>query len=446
MTEDPSIPPYPESFISYAQFHHRPALRRTSPNTFLSASLIAFWVWMAAVLLGAFALLAWAVASSAFAAASPVLGILMLAAASYLLRGVRRARAVAGLNYLEQAVRLNLPLPPMLLAAERAEQGRLRKKLHRLRAHLEDGQPLADALDDALPGRPPRVISLVAAAEQTGRLPSTLGRLVAELRRPAWRDPSRAILLRWYPPVLVLGITAVLGVFSLFVAPKITEIFRDFGIEVPRLTLATLRVWTWLGGPLGVLVALIALAGSGRMLGDAVAPGWARGNLGPLADVPGWVAWWLPVAGSVQRSRGLADVCHVLADSVASGRPIHSALRDASGLGVNPVLRHRLARWADGVESGTPLADAAREARMPRTVYGLLATTSARGAADAAEVFEFLARYYEGRFSRAAALLEAAVVPAMVLFFAFFVASATVGMFLPMVELMDRVGGLTGFN
>jgi hypothetical protein len=67
-------------------------------------------------------------------------------------------------------------------------------------------------------------------------------------------------------------------------------------------------------------------------------------------------------------------------------------------------------------------------------------------AADAAGTFEFLARYYDGRFSRAAALLEGAVVPAMVFFFAFFVASAALGMFLPLVDLMNRVGELSGFN
>src|SRR5205085_9624302 len=98
------------------------------------------------------------------------------------------------------------------------------------------------------------------------------------------------------------------------------------------------------------------------------------------------------------------------------------------------------------VEQGKSVSDAAREAGLPRLVVGMLATTSARGAADAAGTFEFLARYYDGRFSRAAALLEGAMIPAMVFFFAFFVVSAALGMFIPLIDLLNRVGDLSGFN
>jgi type II secretory pathway component PulF len=76
----------------------------------------------------------------------------------------------------------------------------------------------------------------------------------------------------------------------------------------------------------------------------------------------------------------------------------------------------------------------------------MLATTSARGAADAPATFEFLARYYDGRFSRAAALIEAAMVPAMVFVFAFLVGSVVLGLFLPLIDLINRVTDLTGFN
>ena len=88
---------------------------------------------------------------------------------------------------------------------------------------------------------------------------------------------------------------------------------------------------------------------------------------------------------------------------------------------------------------------------MPDLLVGMLEPASARPAGgrsgtDVREAFDFLARYYDGRFSRASMLLEASAVPAMVVFFAVFVGSAALGLFLPMIELSDRISNLSGFN
>jgi type IV pilus assembly protein PilC len=228
--------------------------------------------------------------------------------------------------------------------------------------------------------------------------------------------------------------------------PKFEGLFRDYKIEIPAITHFITLLWFYVIGPLGVIVALLTLLVTGRMAAEAVVPVFARVNFGAAGELPELLAWWTPVARGVVRNRGLADVCHVLADAAAAGRPMHAALRDAALLGVNVVLRRRLRRWAEGVEQGAPLAEAARDAGMPRLACGMLATTSARGAADAPATFEFLARYYDGRFSRAAALIEAAMVPAMVFVFAFLVGSVVLGLFLPLIDLINRVTDLTGFN
>ncbi|MEI4927288.1 hypothetical protein Q8G50_32740, partial [Klebsiella pneumoniae] len=61
-------------------------------------------------------------------------------------------------------------------------------------------------------------------------------------------------------------------------------------------------------------MAVAALFITGRMVAEAVAPHWLRVNAGPLGYPPQWLAWHTPVVATVVRSRGLADVCHVLAD------------------------------------------------------------------------------------------------------------------------------------
>ena len=442
--DDPSNPPEP--VIQYAGFHHSHVSSLKQQSSFLAAVFSLIWIVGAIAVLGGTVFLVWVLTSNLIAGASPVLMILIMIAMGAFFRGVNRARAVAALNYLEQAVRLNLPLPQMMRAAELGERGAMRKRMRRLGELLEDGHGVAGALDHAAPGLPPRAIGLIVAGERNGRLASTLARLAVELRRPPQRDPSRGILLRWYPPILVLAVSGALFFLAVFVMPKLEHIFRDFNMSMPPVTRAVLGTAVWLGPPVVIVMCVLVLMFGARVIGELFAPRWTKAHLRLAGDLPGLLGWWVPVARGVVRSRGLADVCHVLADAASAGRALPAALRDAARLGVSVVLRRRVDRWAEGVERGEPLSAAARDAGMPRLVCDMLATTSARGAADAAGVFTFLARYYDTRFSRSAALLEAATLPAMVLVFAFLVGATTLGLFLPLVRLMDGVAALTGFN
>jgi type II secretory pathway component PulF len=73
---------------------------------------------------------------------------------------------------------------------------------------------------------------------------------------------------------------------------------------------------------------------------------------------------------------------------------------------------------------------------MPALVSGMLATIHGPEAPD---VFRFLARYYRTRFSRTAALLRGATVPAIVFLFALLVGCIAMAMFLPMNNLIDSL-------
>ncbi len=63
-----------------------------------------------------------------------------------------------------------------------------------------------------------------------------------------------------------------------------------------------------------------------------------------------------------------------------------------------------------------------------------------QAAAGDAEVFRFLGRYYRSRFSRLKILARGAAVPAVVIFFGVIVAIVMLGLFLPLIVLIARVG------
>ena len=104
---------------------------------------------------------------------------------------------------------------------------------------------------------------------------------------------------------------------------------------------------------------------------------------------------------------------------------------------VNCILRRRLGRWADELAGGAALGDAARSARLPPLLAEMLAPATSGDAA--ADVMDFLSRYYANRFSRAALLLQNAAIPAMVFVFGFFVAAIALSIVAPMAALIDHM-------
>lgn len=350
-------------------------------------------------------------------------------------RILQRSRAMLAVNYLEQAVRLNLPIPPMLAAAEKAERGPMRRRLGRLRAEVEAGAPIAFALQRASPGAPPRVIGLISAGERLGRLPQALRRTASTERRILQsRRPLQSIMLRWYPMLIVVGIVPVFSVMMIYVMPKFEHIYHDYGMQLPGLTLRLIHFWDEMVWPLTIAAAVGMALACARMFAD----------LFPLRRPPrrriGWfdrLAWTVPPWRGIVRSRALGDACHVISDAFNAGQPIDRAVADAGEIAPNSFFRRQMQEWTRHISEGVPLADAAQRAALPALMIGMLRT--ARDSAGTSEVFAFLARYYDGRFSRTAALLEGAAIPLMALLMGAFVVTMALGLFLPLVHLMEHL-------
>jgi type IV pilus assembly protein PilC len=369
-------------------------------------------------------------------AMTPFTALLFLFIVAMVVRALRRRQSLLAVNYIEQAVRQNLPIPLMLAAAERTEAGSLAWRLARLRTEIEHGTTVSAALASSMPGTPARTLGLIESGERLGRLAPVLGRLVR--RQPVIpddRDPAHSIYLRWYPLVMLTTLALAGMTISVFVIPKFKDIFRDFNIPLPRVTLLVTDSFNSVIPFLAVVMAIIFALVCGRTLAGIFPPS------GPPFSLWKWlgdrVAWATPVWRGVTRNRGLADVCYVVADALEVGQPADRALFEAAEACTNLVLRRRVLAWAQYATSGVPLADAARQARVPALVSNLLRT--AHGEDGARDVFLFLARYFDSRHSAAAALVQGAAVPLMVGVFGTIVAAIALAMFMPMIKLIQNL-------
>ena len=349
-------------------------------------------------------------------------------------RTFRRRRAVAAIGYLEQAVRLNLPLSRMLYAAQRSERGPLVARLGALRQLLEDGYPIGAALAAGVPEVGEREAGMIEASERIGRLPQTLHKLVAEQAADAARRRVNEVAFyRTYPFIMAVVITSVLGMVMIFVIPKYEVIFRDFGMKLPPITQFTLDVARVFGPIVLAAVSAAVLIWTGLALWQMFHPVRFGALFG--RNIRDRIIWATPIAHGIARDRGLADAFDLIAGAMRNGVTIERALEEAAQLNINIVLRERFDRWSHAIAGGTSLADAARSAPMPPLVVGMLVNVQATNAAG--EVFAFLARYYHTRYSRTAALAYGAAVPLVVFFFGIIVAIVALSLMAPMVTLIN---------
>jgi type II secretory pathway component PulF len=405
--------------------------------------IVRFLAWRiaTAIFIALFIATIWFAISPLLAVASPIVIIIFFPELAGMSTRVRRHRAAMILSYLEQAVRLNLPLPGMLNAARQSEETTTADRLRRLTELLEKGASLETALRHSTPEVSTRVASLVGAAERTGQLPRTLARVVDEMQeRP--EEIQRSAFGRWYPLLMTLGLLGIGSMLMVFVVPKMQAIFNDYGLRLPWATRLLIGMSNGVGEVrfLGIPVALgvvvgLAIVVLGGMFEEIWTPTRPRLRIAWLDRL----AWWLPVWHNLALHRGLADVCETLAGALKAGQPLPRAVEEAATLRINDVLRDRLQLWQGGIERGLPTDQAAREARLPSLFCGMI---GGRTGDLPLHAVEFLASYYRSRFSRSRELLRAAAIPAMALFFGAFVLFIVAGMFTPLLHMMDHLSDI----
>lgn len=149
------------------------------------------------------------------------------------------------------------------------------------------------------------------------------------------------------------------------------------------------------------------------------------------------IVWWTPFLHGFVSDRGMADLCDLLAAAVGMGRPLDESLREVAAAQPNAVMRYRTSAWAQAVNEGQTMHEAARYARMPELFASMLATV--RNNESLLQVLGFLWRYYEYRVGRTRAVVQALYVPVIVIALGSMVAVIGVSMMQPMAMLSEHI-------
>lgn len=183
-------------------------------------------------------------------------------------RGVREGRRLKQLVFFSRQlyvlVSTGTPLTEALDALERqTKDPRFRAVLGDLRAQVEQGLSLGEAMQRHARDFDPVCRGLVTAGETSGKLPTMLNRL-SDLARNRLRVRQSVIGALIYPALMVVVSVGVLGLMMMVVLPRFAGLFESLGVPLPPTTQMLLALsealrawwWLWLAGAVAGAIAL----------------------------------------------------------------------------------------------------------------------------------------------------------------------------------------------
>jgi len=340
-------------------------------------------------------------------------------------RTFSRTDVVVWTRQLASLVGAGLPLERALSAlSEEAATPAQRDLVAQIRAEVNAGAPLAQALAQHPREFDSLYTAVIDAGEQSGRLSQVLLQLAVDLESAhAMRNKLLAASLY---PAIVSSVALLIVLFLLaYVVPQVAQVFTSTQRSLPALTVAMLFISevvqaTWLLA----LVLLIAGSITLHML--------LRQRTFRLAFDKAWLG--LPLLGRLSLGYNAARFASTLALLVGAGVPILKALQTAAQTLSNMSLREHAMQAIELVREGAPLASAlSQNKRLPGvlSMFARLGEQTGQLPQMLSHAAEHLSEEVQRRAMQMATLLE----PLLIVTMGLVVMLIVLAVMLPIIEL-----------
>ena len=280
-------------------------------------------------------------------------------------------------------------------------------------------------------------IGLVRAGEVGGVLEETLQRLSTFLEKDV--EMKRKIKSAMTYPTIVMSAAVIIVVgLCRFIVPTFLGLFETMlphgRADFPALTLGLVAVSDFLTNKLWACILIgiaVSTAWKAFIKTDFGAHAWDRAKLK------------LPVFGKLNHKVALARFSRTLGTLLTSGVPILQALETVAGTVSNVVISDAIlearARIREGDRIGDPLV---KSKLFPPMVVQMISIGEESGSLDA--MLSKIADFYEDEVDAALAALAVAIEPLLICFLGVAVLLIILGMFMPMIVLIQSLSGGDG--
>jgi type IV pilus assembly protein PilC len=347
--------------------------------------------------------------------------------------GVKSKVLTTFTRQLATLVDAGLPLLRGMRVLEKQERNpTLRKTIGELALSVEGGSTFSEAL-----AQHPKIfnrlyVNMVKAGELGGVLEVVLNRL-AEFQEKAQKIKGKVIAAMFYPVAVLVVAVAILGILTVMVIPKFKEVFQGLGEgrPLPGFTVFVLNVSDTIRGHFIVTMICLVIFVICFLL-------FLKTKFGRRS----WDKFKLkmPVVGPVISKVAISRFTRTLGTLVSSGVPILQALTIVKETSGNVIIANAVGSVHESVKEGeTITAPLEASGVFPPMVISMVDVGEQTGALP--EMMMKIADNYDDEVDNAVAAMTSLLEPIMIIFLAVIVGSIVIAMFLPLIDLMNTLGG-----
>ncbi|MBL8963524.1 MAG: type II secretion system F family protein [Phycisphaeraceae bacterium] len=303
---------------------------------------------------------------------------------------------------------------------------------------VEGGSSLSEAMSKFPRAFNRLFVKMVNAGEIGGVLDIILQRL-SEFMEKAQRLKRKIRGAMVYPIVVVSIAVLILSGIMIFIIPKFEEIFTDFGVKLPAITLWLMNTSRWVAGNVpGQQVPGFVFVLTGPFIL------WIGLKLIRKAEVGRAVTDWcmlkIPVFGSLIRKSSIARFTRTLGTLISAGVPILEAINITKETSGNYVYEKALGNVHDSIREGESFAGPLRESKTcDAIVVNMIDVGEETGELDG--MLLKIADNYDEEVDEQVEALVSLLEPIMVVVLGGMVGTIVVAMFMPMVAMIESLQG-----
>jgi type IV pilus assembly protein PilC len=305
------------------------------------------------------------------------------------------------------------------------ENASMQKLIFAVKADVEGGSALAEALakhplyfDDLF-------VNLVEAGEQAGALETLLDKIAT------YKEKTEAIKKKikkalTYPAAVLVVAFVVTIILLIFVIPAFEDLFQGFGADLPAFTRMVIDLSEFVRDR-GWLLAMAASATVFTFF-------YFKKRSRPMRHFLDRLALKAPIIGPIIQKASIARYARTLSTMFSAGVPLVEALESVSGATGNIVYEIGVLEIRDEVATGQRLQQAMENTDLfPNMVIQMIAVGEESGSLD--EMSAKVADFYEEDVDNAVDNLSSLLEPMIMSILGVLVGGLVVAMYLPIFKM-----------
>jgi len=305
------------------------------------------------------------------------------------------------------------------------ENASMQKLILSVKADVEGGSALAEALAKQPLYFDDLFVNLVEAGEQAGALETLLDKIAT------YKEKTEAIKKKikkalTYPAAVMVVAFVVTTILLIFVIPAFEDLFKGFGADLPTFT----RM---------VIDLSVFVRSNGAVLATGIGVGFGvffyfKKRSRAMRHFLDRMTLKFPIIGPIMQKAAIARYARTLSTMFAAGVPLVEALESVAGATGNIVYEQGVLAMRDEVATGQRLQQAMENTDLfPNMVIQMIAVGEESGSLD--DMSAKVADFYEEDVDNAVDNLSSLLEPLIMAILGVLVGGLVVAMYLPIFKM-----------